>query len=264
MLNALSGYDARDPYSLDEDVDFLPATRPLDHGHAHRLQPRPRRLPGRSAQSRRSSRARSTRSRRPARIVEEVKLGIKRDQRELSDLWCRLIMPLNDRRASRACKAGGFDLLGDHRDDFPPEFLHWVDNGAGHDGARADAPTRRSAPRSTTRSRACSPTTTCWSRPTLTAMPVKNAHRRQHARPGGGQRRRGRPLIGWCLTYLDQLHRATRRRRSPRASRTACRSACRSSAAATPTPTCSPRAPRSSGCGRGTTPTRPAPRGRLS
>ncbi len=27
MLNALSGYDARDPYSLDEDVDFLPATR---------------------------------------------------------------------------------------------------------------------------------------------------------------------------------------------------------------------------------------------
>ena len=27
MLTALSGYDARDPFSLDEDVDFLPATR---------------------------------------------------------------------------------------------------------------------------------------------------------------------------------------------------------------------------------------------
>ncbi|MGH8874175.1 MAG: amidase, partial [Acidimicrobiia bacterium] len=27
--------------------------------------------------------------------VEEVTLGIERDQRELSDLWCRIIMPLN-------------------------------------------------------------------------------------------------------------------------------------------------------------------------
>ena len=32
-------------------------------------------------------------------VVEEVKLGIKRPQRELSDLWCRLIMPLNVRRS---------------------------------------------------------------------------------------------------------------------------------------------------------------------
>ena len=59
-------------------------------------------------------------------VVEEVKLGIKRDQRELSDLWCRLIIPLSNVAFARM-KAGGFDLLGDHRDDFPPEFLHWVD-----------------------------------------------------------------------------------------------------------------------------------------
>ena len=26
-------------------------------------------------------------------------------------------------------RKGGFDLLGDHRDDFPPEFLYWVDKG---------------------------------------------------------------------------------------------------------------------------------------
>ena len=59
VLNALSGYDARDPYSLDEDVDFLPATRRSIRGPARRLQPRPRRLPRRSAH--RAGRARGGR-----------------------------------------------------------------------------------------------------------------------------------------------------------------------------------------------------------
>ena len=26
-------------------------------------------------------------------------------------------------------KAAGIDLLGQHRDDFPPEYLHWIDVG---------------------------------------------------------------------------------------------------------------------------------------
>ena len=43
--------------------------------------------------------------------VEDVKLGIGRSQRELSDLWCRLIMPLNI-TALEGMKAFGFDLLG--------------------------------------------------------------------------------------------------------------------------------------------------------
>jgi amidase len=60
--------------------------------------------------------------------VEEVKLGIERDQRELSDLWCRLIMPINV-EAFENLKAQGIDLLGEHRDDFPPEYLRWIDEG---------------------------------------------------------------------------------------------------------------------------------------
>ena len=32
--------------------------------------------------------------------VEEVELGIERDQRELCDLWARLIMPVNVARSS--------------------------------------------------------------------------------------------------------------------------------------------------------------------
>jgi amidase len=54
--------------------------------------------------------------------VEEVELGIGRDQRELSDLWCRQIMVINV-EAFENFKHGGLDLLKDHRDDFPPEYL---------------------------------------------------------------------------------------------------------------------------------------------
>ena len=42
--------------------------------------------------------------------VEKVKVGIKRSQQELSDLWSRLMMPLN-LGTFEAVKAGGLDLL---------------------------------------------------------------------------------------------------------------------------------------------------------
>ena len=60
--------------------------------------------------------------------VEEVRLGIERDQRELSDLWCRLIMPINVETFENF-KRNGIDLLADHREDFLPEYLRWVDEG---------------------------------------------------------------------------------------------------------------------------------------
>jgi amidase/aspartyl-tRNA(Asn)/glutamyl-tRNA(Gln) amidotransferase subunit A len=125
VLNALSGYDARDPYSLDEDVDFLPATRRSIRGLRVAYSPDLDVFPvdPRIAQVVREA---VDAFKDAGAIVEEVKLGIKRDQRELSDLWCRLIIPLSNVGFARM-KAGGFDLLGEHRDDFPPEFLHWVD-----------------------------------------------------------------------------------------------------------------------------------------
>ena len=59
------------------------------------------------------------------------------------------------------------------------------------------------------------------------------------------------PLIGWCLTYLFNFTGHPAASVPAGSTRAACRSACRSSAGAKPTPTCSPRARRSSGCGRG-------------
>ena len=60
--------------------------------------------------------------------VDEVTVGIKRPQQELSDLWCRLITPLN-LQIFQSFKEFGIDLLKDHRDDFPPEYLRWIDAG---------------------------------------------------------------------------------------------------------------------------------------
>jgi hypothetical protein len=60
--------------------------------------------------------------------VEQVRLGIEHDQRELSDLWCRLIIPINI-AGFENFKRNGLDLLADHRDDFPPEYLRWIDEG---------------------------------------------------------------------------------------------------------------------------------------
>ena len=162
VLNALSGDDARDPYSLDEDVDFLPATRRSIKGMRIAYSPDLGVFPVDPRIAKVVRRRRSTAFKEAGAHVEEVKLGITRDQRELADLWCRIIVPLRTSRFERMRKSG-FDLLGEHRDDFPPEFLDWVDKEQGHDGARADRATRRSAPRSTTRCRACSPTTTCSS-----------------------------------------------------------------------------------------------------
>lgn len=58
--------------------------------------------------------------------VEEVRFGIKRDQKELSDLWCRMIMGASI-GTFEAFKKQGLDLLRDYRDDLPEEFIYWLE-----------------------------------------------------------------------------------------------------------------------------------------
>src|SRR5262249_7386936 len=61
--------------------------------------------------------------------VEEVRLGITRSQKELSEVWSRLYMLFN-MQAIENMKRDGIDLLGQHREDFPPEYLHWVETSS--------------------------------------------------------------------------------------------------------------------------------------
>ena len=199
VLNALSGYDARDPYSLDEDVDFLPATRRSIRGmriayspdlDVFPVDPRIAKVVHDAVDAFKEAGAQ----------VEEVKLGLKRDQRELSDLWCRLIIPLSIVGFERM-RAGGFDLLGDHRDDFPPEFLHWVDKSTGMTVLEqmADQELRTEVYDALQGVLANYDVLVC---PTLTAMQVKNGTDGNTLGPAEVNGVEIDRLIGWCPTYV--------------------------------------------------------------
>jgi amidase/aspartyl-tRNA(Asn)/glutamyl-tRNA(Gln) amidotransferase subunit A len=132
-------------------------------------------------------------------VVEEVKLGIQRSQRELSDLWCRLIIPLSV-GAFEGFKAAGIDLLKDHRDDFPEEYLRWVEEGyrlSVLDILRDDA----------MRTEVYDAVQGVFANhdllvtPTLACLPVKNASDGNTLGPASVAGEEVDRLIGWCLTY---------------------------------------------------------------
>ena len=133
--------------------------------------------------------------------VEEVKLGLKRDQRELSDLWCRIIIPLSIVAFERMRKSG-FDLLGEHRDDFPPEFLHWVDKERGMTVLEQIAlqEIRTEVYDAIQGVFAHHDLLVC---PTLTAMQVKNGTDGNTLGPAEVNGVEIDRCIGWCPTYVS-------------------------------------------------------------
>jgi amidase/aspartyl-tRNA(Asn)/glutamyl-tRNA(Gln) amidotransferase subunit A len=198
-LSAIAGYDSRDPYSLDQPVDFTAATRRSIRGMKIAYSPNFDVYPV-------DPRVASTVAKAVAAFgeagahVEEVKVGIKRPQTELSDLWCRMIMVMG-LPAFDDFKAAGIDLLGDHRADFPPEYLHWVDVAAGMsalDFMRDQA----------IRSEIYDAVQGVLDKydllvtPTLACLPVDNAADGNSVGPTAINGERVDPLIGWCLTYL--------------------------------------------------------------
>src|SRR5699024_10694859 len=60
--------------------------------------------------------------------VEKVNLGIKRNQRELSDLWCRIVI-LSRIEKFEGFKKEGLDFLKNIREDLPPELIGWLEKG---------------------------------------------------------------------------------------------------------------------------------------
>jgi amidase/aspartyl-tRNA(Asn)/glutamyl-tRNA(Gln) amidotransferase subunit A len=131
--------------------------------------------------------------------VEEVKVGIKLDQKELSDLWYRLMMPLN-LGAFETQRFFGQDLLRDHRDDFPPEYLHWIEIGE----KMTAADQRRDQ---VLRSQVYDAIQTVFLKydllvtPTLATLPVKNETGGNTHGPSEVNGVAVDQGIGWCLTY---------------------------------------------------------------
>jgi amidase len=199
-LNVLAGYDARDPFSLTEPAtDFTAATRRSIRGLRIAYSPNMDVFPVDSGVGETISRAVRVFEQAGAH-VEEVKLGITRSQKELSDVWSRLYMLLN-LQAIENMKRDGIDLLGQHREDFPPEYLHWVEK------------TNRLSALDFYRDQAVR--TEIYNAfqgvlnnfdllvtPTLACPPVDNAEDGNTVGPSTINGVEVDPLIGWCLTYF--------------------------------------------------------------
>lgn len=198
-LTALAGYDPADPLSLDEQVDFLAATRRPIQGWKIAYSPnfdvfpmdnRVTDIVGKAVKAFEEAGAR----------VEEVRVGIERNQRELSDLWCRLMMPLN-LAAFENLKRQGLDLLKDHRGDFPPQYLEWLDKGSKMSALDLwhDQEIRTEV------YDAIQGTLDKYDlliTPTLACLPVDNASDGNTTGPTQINGEPVDPLIGWCLTYF--------------------------------------------------------------
>jgi len=192
---ALAGYDPRDPFSLDEHVDYAAALgrdiagMRIAYSPALDVFPVDRRVAAVVADAVRVFEQAGAR-------VEEVELGIQRDQRELSDLWTRLIMPINV-ATIESLRNEGFDL----REDLPPEYRERLDAGYGLtvlDVARDQA----------MRTEVFDALQGLFAHydllvsPTVACLPVENASDGNTTGPHAVEGVEVDELIGWCLTYF--------------------------------------------------------------
>lgn len=198
-MSTLAGYHPADPFSLDQQVDFMAALHGsikgwrIAYSPDFDVYPVDPNVAGIVAQAVRAFGEAGAH-------VEEVKLGIKRDQRELSDCWCNLIMP-NNVATFENLKRQGFDLLTNHRDDFPPQFLEWIERGyrlTVLDTLRAQ----------TMRSEIYDAIQGIFANydllitPTLACTAVDNANDGNTIGPEAINGVKVDRLIGWCMTYF--------------------------------------------------------------
>jgi amidase/aspartyl-tRNA(Asn)/glutamyl-tRNA(Gln) amidotransferase subunit A len=198
-MTALAGYHPGDPLSLDEQVDFLGAlARPIEGMRiaytadydVFPIDPRVTSVVRSAVAAFEDAGAH----------VEQVSLGITRDQRELSDLWCRLIMPIN-LQTFEGFKAGGIDIVRDHPDDLPPEYRRWLDVGYRMSALEFVRDQEM-------RSEVYDAIQNVFADydlivgPTLACLPVDNASDGNTVGPSRINDVEVDPLIGWCPTYL--------------------------------------------------------------
>ena len=194
-ISAIAGYDPRDPFGVHEDVDLIGALdrdiKGLRIAYSPDLDvfPVDRRVAAVVADA-------VTAFEDAGAHVEQVELGITRDQRELSDLWNRLIMPINV-ATIEGLKLEGYDV----RDDLPPEYLRWLDIGY-------ELTARDVARDQIIRTEVFDAIQGVFAdhdlliHPTVAALPVENADDGNTLGPREVEGVEVDPLIGWCLTYV--------------------------------------------------------------
>jgi amidase/aspartyl-tRNA(Asn)/glutamyl-tRNA(Gln) amidotransferase subunit A len=199
VLTAIAGPDPRDPYSLEETLDFTAATRRSLKGtriaYSADLDVFPVEEP-----VRRTVDAAVQAFTEAGATVEPVRVGLQRTQGELSDLWWRLVLTLT-LPALDGLKEGGIDLLGEHRADLPPFYLESLERYEGY--GLADL-TRDQALRTEVYDaiEGVLAGHDLLVTPTLACLPVENRDDGDTIGPAeiGGEP--VDPAIGWCLTYV--------------------------------------------------------------
>ena len=198
-MTALAGYDSRDLFALEGTVDFMGALRASiagkriaytrDYG-IFPVDPRVIAVVDKAVKAFEEAGA----------YVEEVEIGLKRTQLELSDVWCRFVAA-KQVVALELFKRDGFDLRRDHHDDFPPEFWHWDDIGQRMTATQLldDQIVRTEV---VTALREVLDRYDYLVSPTLACLAVDNATDGNTVGPSEINGERVDPLIGWCMTYL--------------------------------------------------------------
>jgi amidase/aspartyl-tRNA(Asn)/glutamyl-tRNA(Gln) amidotransferase subunit A len=201
-LQVMAGSDPRDPFSLTDTPDFAGATsRPIKgwriaYSPDFDVYPIESGVAGVVADAVQGFVDAGA-------TVETIKVGITRSQRELSDVWTRLMMPLNI-AGLEGLKSAGIDLMRDHPEDLPPEYRRWIEIGYGlsvmdvwnDQIARTEI---YDAVESVLQKYELLIT------PTNACLPVKNAADGNTLGPTEINGEAVDPLIGWCLTYLTNF-----------------------------------------------------------
>ncbi len=197
-MNALAGYDARDPYCLEGSVDFLASLhQPLrgwkigysrDFG-MYPVDPEVLRVVDRAVRAFEEAGAH----------VEEVTPRMRHSQQELSDLWCRQI-GLRNMLSLEEYKDLGYDIVRDHPEDLPPQVYHWGEIAL----AMSPMDMYRDQNMRTTVFDAVEEVLSQYRllvTPTLACLPVDNRDDGDTVGPTEINGEAVDPLIGWCMTY---------------------------------------------------------------
>jgi amidase len=198
-MGALAGYDSRDPFALDDTVNFMAALKASVKGKriaytrnfgVFPVDPRITAVTDKAVQAFAEAGAH----------VEDVEITINRSHWELSELWCRFVAP-KQVAALEGFKREGIDILRDHYDDMPPEFWYWDEIGRkltvtqfiDDQGVRSEVVDAL---------RTVLDSFDYLISPTLAALPVDNAADGNTLGPAEVNGEKINRLIGWCMTYL--------------------------------------------------------------
>lgn len=201
-MTALSGYDTRDPFSLHLNADYIGALNKSMKGWKIAYSPNFDVYPVDERVKNVIDGAVKLFEQAGA-YVEEVEIGIKRDQKELSDLWCRMIMS-GSVSSFEGFKQQGLDLLRNHRDDLPKEFTHWLEHA--YEMKLPDLINDQII-----RTEIYDAIQKVFNSydliitPTLACLPVDNTVGGETKGPSAINGVEVDPLIGWCLTYLTNF-----------------------------------------------------------